>query len=206
MSGLLALDVAILPPREMSDRALQLSVKLPDEEFKGLRLDDDHLPHITLTQQFVPAEMMADVLAKVAETLGGALPMHVQVIGGVTGGSTVWMAVERTPALVGLHQRLMEALRPFERPDGDATAFAGADARAADVAWVRDYRLQSSGGAFRPHITLGHASRPPHIEPFAFEATTVAACHLGRFCTCRRVLGRWELTLPVQSSKFKSQN
>ena len=62
-----------------------------------------------------------------------------------------------------------------------------------DVQWVTGYRTSSSGPSFQPHITLGHAVRPPAIEPFDFEATTVAACHLGRFCSCRRVLRTYDL-------------
>ena len=104
------------------------------------------------------------------------------------------MAVERTEALSQLHGRLMEELRRFERPGGGPAAFFKANARAGDVVWVAGYRLTSSVNAYAPHITLGHASRPPEVDPFTFDATTIAACHLGRFCSCRRVLRSWELT------------
>jgi hypothetical protein len=87
----------------------------------------------------------------------------------------------------------MEALRGFERPGATASAFVDGNARVADVMWVTGYRLKSALHAYNPHITLGHAKEPPHVEPFAFEATTVAACHLGQFCSCRRVLRRWSL-------------
>jgi hypothetical protein len=58
---------------------------------------------------------------------------------------------------------------------------------------VSGFRRKSSFRAFNPHITLGHGKRAPVVEPFAFDATTIAACHLGRFCTCRQVLRAWEL-------------
>ena len=200
MSELLALDIAILPPREVSERAVRLSAELPGEQFKGLRLDADHLPHITLTQQFVAVAMLDEVLSTVAQALRDVRPMSVHVRGGERGGSSVWMSIARTPPIVELHERLMDALHRYEQAGGGRTAFADADARAEDIAWVTGYRAQSSGRAYRPHITVGHASHPPHIEPFAFEATTVAACSLGRLCTCRLVLRRWEVTLPALSS------
>jgi hypothetical protein len=81
-----------------------------------------------------------------------------------------------------------------ERPGGTPAAFVDGDARVRDLLWVSSYRLKSSFGAFTPHITLGHGAQPPHIEPFEFEATTVAACQLGRFCSCQRVLRSWSLT------------
>lgn len=59
--------------------------------------------------------------------------------------------------------------------------------------WVTGYRLKSSFGAFTPHISLGHGDQPPAIEPLTFTATMVAACHLGRFCSCRTILRSWEL-------------
>jgi hypothetical protein len=75
--------------------------------------------------------------------------------------------------------------------DGDAAAFFGKDARERDVLWVREFRRNSSLERFRPHITLGHAARPPAIEPFEFTPTRIAVCHLGRFCTCRRIIRTW---------------
>lgn len=194
MSKLLALDVAILLPPDAGGRAIQSSATLPDSESQGLRLDAERLPHITLTQQFVRIDELDAIFERVDGALRGQPPVTIRVTGGGKGGSSVWMAVERTPALSRLHERLMQALRAFERPGGEPTAFFEGDARAGDVTWVTGYRFSSSLRAYTPHITLGHAGEPPRVEPFAFEATTVAACHLGRFCSCRRVLRSWDLT------------
>ena len=198
MSDLLALDVAILPPASVREHAISLSAALPDADFEGLRLDTDHLPHITLTQQFVAVDDLDRAFERLDSVLRGQSPSTLHVTGAEkTGASTVWMAIERTDALVSLHERLMEVLKECEHAGGGPAAFVDHDAREADVAWVTGYRLHSSFLSYTPHITLGHASRPPRIEPFTLQAATVAACHLGRFCTCRRVLRQWEL---VQSA------
>ena len=194
VTKLLALDVAILSPPDVQQRAITLSATLPGEESEGLRLDAEHLPHITLTQQFVRIDELDAILERVDETLRGQARLTIHVTGGGQGARSVWIAVERTDALIQLHERLMETLRGFERPGGGPAAFVEGDARVGDVVWVTGYRLKSSLSAYTPHITLGHASEPPPIDPFTFEATTVAACHLGRFCSCRRVLRSWELT------------
>jgi hypothetical protein len=193
MSELLALDIAILPPPDARERAVRLSATLRGSESQGLRLDAEHLPHITLTQQFVRLDELDAVFGRVDEALRGQPPLTIHVTGGGTGASSVWMAVTRTAAISRLHERLMESLRGFERPGGGPAAFFEGDARAGDVVWVAGYRLKSSLSAYTPHITLGHASEPPRVDPLTFEATTVAACHLGRFCSCRRVLRSWEL-------------
>jgi 2'-5' RNA ligase len=193
MSKLIALDVAILPPPDVSKRAMALSAALPEEESQGLRLDSEHLPHLTLSQQFVREDELETAFGHIDDVLRHCPPLRVVTAGGGKGSHSVWITVERTPELDAVHEQLMEALRGVERQGGTPAAFFGGDGRVSDVLWVAGYRLQSSFADFTPHITLGHGTAPPAIEPFAFDATTVAACHLGRFCTCRRVLRNWSL-------------
>ena len=193
---LLALDVALLPPPDVRQRAIELNAALPADGSDGLQLDEDHHPHLTLTQAFIRAEELYAALERVNEVLRGLRPLVVDVTGGGHSGSTLWMAIERTPRLVELHEHVMEALRGYERPGGTRAAFVDGDGRVGDVLWVTGYRLKSAFQDFTPHITLGHGEHAPIIEPFTFEATTVAACHLGRFCTCRRILREWELENP----------
>jgi 2'-5' RNA ligase len=192
MSKLVAMDVAILPPADVTARAIEFSAALPSERSQ-YRLDAEHLPHITLTQQFVRQDELDSAFARIDEALQQQRPLRIAITGGGQSGHTLWLSVERTPDLQELHERVMEALRGLERPDGGPHAFFEGQGRMGDVLWVAGFRLKSSFGAFRPHITLGHGNEPPSVEPFAFDATTVAACHLGRFCTCRRVLRAWDL-------------
>lgn len=188
----IAIDVAILPPSEIATRAIELSAALPEAESLGLRLSGDVLPHITLTQQFVPAERLDDALDRIGAMLTGVAALPLTVTG--PGRSTaIWMSIELTPALRDLHHRLMDMLAPFERADGGVDGFFGGIARDRDVAWVSGFRRSSSYDAFTPHITLGHASTLPAVERMNFEATTIAACQLGKFCTCRRVFRQWKL-------------
>jgi 2'-5' RNA ligase len=193
MAKLLALDVAVLLPAETAQRAVDLSAALPEEDFEGLRLDADHRPHLTLTQQFVREEELDAVFEHVDASVRGRPPLRIHVTGAAQEGRTISLAVERTAALDELHGQLMEALRGLERPGGTPAAFVGEDGRVGDVLWVSGFRLKSSFGSYAPHITLGHGAEPPAVEPFVFDATTVAACHLGRFCTCRTVLRQWLL-------------
>ena len=196
MAPLTAIDVAIIPPPDVSDAAKALSAGLPAHESQGLRLDARHLPHITLTQQFIPAGDVAAVARAIAPLLRRRPPLPLAITGPGRGSSSVWMEIGRTPILLDLHEALMEVLQPFERAGGTADAFAGGDARAGDITFVSGFRWSSSFTRFTPHITLGHASTLPPVRPLAFRATTIALCHLGRFCSCRGVLESW--SLPVR--------
>lgn len=194
MSDLIALDVAVLLPPDVEARAIALSASLPESESQGLRLDADHRPHVTLVQQFVRTSDFDTAAARIDSVLHAQPPLLLTVSGAGASGRTVWMTLARTPQIVDLHERLMHALRGVERHGGTTAAFVDRDARPGDVRWVSTYRRQASFGSFTPHVTLGHAAQPPRIEPFDFEATTVAACHLGRFCACRTMLRAWMLT------------
>jgi 2'-5' RNA ligase len=193
MSQLLALDVAILLPPEARTRATAVSRTLGGDQKTGVLLDESHFPHITLTQQFIRTDETDAAFGFIDDVLRGQPPLRIRVTGGATSGHSAWMAVEPTDAIAQLHEQLMDALRGLERPAGTAAAFYEGDARVGDVAWVTGYRLKSSLRAYTPHVTLGQAADAPAIEPFSFDATTIAACHLGRFCSCRRVLRSWEL-------------
>ena len=193
MTQELALDVAILPPADVVERAIELNAGLPANESQGLVLDTNHLPHVTLTQQFVRVEELDAVYERLAGILDTQPSLSLTVTGCGRGSSAVWLTIERSDALARLHEELMEAVRGFERPGGTPSAFFEGDARLGDVMWVTAYRLKSSLHAFHPHITIGHGLQAPTIAPFTFKADTVAACHLGRFCTCRKVLRRWTL-------------
>ena len=193
MSKLLAIDVAILPTPAVRERAVELSAALPASESHGLRLDDEHLPHITLSQHFIRADERELAFGKIDEVLRGQKPLKLVITGGGKSNSAVWMAIEKTPRLQELHERLMEALRGVERAGATPAAFFGGDARMGDVLTVSSYRVNSSFSGFSPHITLGHASNPPVIQPTSFQASIVAACHLGRFCSCREILRSWTL-------------
>ena len=191
--SLLAVDIAILPPLNVRQTAIELSAGLPASESHGLRLDDEHIPHITLSQCFLRAEEFDAAMDNVDEALRGARPLHLTVTGGGKGSGAVWMTVANTPELQALHEAVMGATRGYERPGGTPATFHGGDARIGDVLWVTSCRLKASFQAYTPHITLGHASKPPDVAPLSFTADTVAACHLGRFCTCREIKRVWTL-------------
>ena len=193
VDALIAVDVAILLPRHVADTARTLSAGLPPTESQGLVLDATRLPHITLTQQFVPAEELSSVMKAIERVIRGRAVLPLQITGAGRGTRAVWMRIERTAPLDDLHRALMDVLLPFERRGGKPSAFADGDARPEDLQWVSGFRGNSSYERFTPHVTLGHGSRLPRVEPISFDAEVVALCHLGRFCTCRAVLRSWSL-------------
>ena len=112
------------------------------------------------------------------------------------------VGVGLTDELATLHGRLMECLEPFrDRANGDDAQDAfwtdGTGPRPADIEWVARFRERSAFQQFDPHITIGAGPLASHVAPTPFLATQLALCHLGRFCTCRRVLHAWTLAGPT---------
>src|SRR5688500_9309293 len=113
MSKLVAVDVAILPPPDITARAIALSDTLAAEGSAELRLDAQHLPHITLTQHFIREEERDEAFGRIDDVVAALPPMRVLAIGAGRSDHTLWIALEHTPELSALHERLMETLRGY---------------------------------------------------------------------------------------------
>lgn len=195
MGDLLAVDIALLLPDAVSARVEEVNRALWLARPETLRLDETHLPHVTLVQQFIRYEHLAALAVRIDTVVRQRGALALTVTGADTRGETVLLLIEPTPPLVALHEELMDACASLEEPDGDEDAFYAPDepARPGDVAWVRQFRTEAAYGRFVPHITVGHGDAPSDIEPFTFTTDRLALCHLGRFCTCRVLLREWRL-------------
>ncbi len=182
------------PAPAVRERAVELSAALPPVESHGLRLDDEHLPHITLTQHFIRAEERERRSRRSTRCCAGQKPLRLAVTGGGRG-----------------QQRRLDG--------GRADAGAAATARAADGGAARrragrgdaggllrrrrahrrrDVGLQLSRQRQLRRVHAAHHARPRGAAarrraPMSFQPSIVAACHLGRFCTCREISGSWTL-------------
>ena len=191
---LLALDVALLlPPRAVAAVARLNARLLPPPA--GFAFDGTHLPHLTLVQQFVREAALDAVLPSLGRLAADAAPIALRGTDLRPGRTTTSLAVTGGAALDHLHARVLDLLAPHAAPRGDAAAFVaeGEPARDADVEWVTHFRSRAAGPDFEPHVTLGVGTLGGTAPRIDFTAAELAACRLGRFCTCRRVLGAWRL-------------
>ena len=147
MVKIVALDEAILPPPDVMSKAIAYSAALPAEESQGLRLDGEHLPHITLTQQFVRHEELDIVFSHIEDVLEEQAPLRIRITGGGQSGRTLWLTVERTPELLALHQKLMDGLRGLERPHGGKQPFYDEAGRVGARDRVLAHLLDEGDGA-----------------------------------------------------------
>ena len=189
-----AIDIAMLLPPATRAEIMRLNARFPDAGDNGFRFDVTHHPHLTLGQHFIDATRLDAVCATVETVLSKHIPLTLQVTGTRSGRTAQVLTVSPTSALQALHEHLLDALEPFE-VFGTMGSFQSDDhpPRTADVAWVTQFRLDSSYARFAPHITVGIGSVPVPTTPFEFTGHEIAVFRLGRFCTCRDQLKRWTL-------------
>jgi len=191
-----ALDVALLLPPILQRRIIRLNSMLsrpPD----GFLFNKYHLPHITLSQFFVTSANYSACKRTITSIVDNFGPISIRTGKIIQGRTASTVEIEPNKSLLELHAQLMDQLQNVESHVGNHSAFSSHShsPRPADVRWVKHFRSRAAYNNFSPHVTvgIGHLSRP--CPPTHVLATTIATCHLGRFCTCARVFDTWTLTV-----------
>lgn len=199
--GIIACDIALLPPMEMMEGSIQLNRRLLRSFEPKIVLDRrDRLPHLSLAMGGLREEELPAAAALIEE-IGSQFPpipliftgIHTGVIG--TGETVSTLRTEQTPLLRSLHETVMSRFEALLSHHATAEGFIGfPEVEAASVEWVDRYRNAAAFEQFSPHITLGIGELPPEaLLPPDGAALRLALCHLGNYCTCRKVL--FETTL-----------
>jgi len=89
-----------------------------------------------------------------------------------------------------LHETVMNELEPYLTYDVDKTMInkSGGKINALTIDYIKHFRAESAFDKFTPHITLGSGEASLDIPEIHFKASKIALCHLGNFCTCRKIL------------------
>ena len=120
----------------------------------------------------------------------------------IWGGVAVTVfVVERTPELMRLHQKVIDALAPFSVSGGTGEAFVGTGINAETIGWVETFVPKSSGQNYLPHVTLGVAKedfakqlKAETFESFSFKPNSMAIYQLGNFGTAAKKLWQYQTT------------
>lgn len=208
---LIAIDVLLEPDQTMIGKSNALNARLRENYRAGYELDATHAPHVTLLQRFVRAKDFEAVTAAVTKVLAAERPAALKLKAKgldyvVWGGLAVTvLVVERTPELMRLHQKIIDAVAPFSVSGGTAAAFVGAEANAETIGWVDTFVPKSSGENYIPHVTAGTAQeafvkqlKAVPFEAFTFKPDGVAVYQLGNFGTAAKKLWQSQASARAQ--------
>jgi hypothetical protein len=198
---LVAIDILLEPDQAMIARARAVNARLRGNYPAGYELDATHAPHVTLLQRFVRVKDLDAVTAAISKVVATERPAALQLNATgldyvIWGGLAVTvLVVERTPELMRLHQKIIDAVTPFSVSGGTAAAFVGAEANAETIGWVQTFIPKSSGANYIPHVTSGVAPeafvkklKAEPFAPFTFKPVGVAVYQLGNFGTAAKNL------------------
>lgn len=194
-----AVDVVLLPPENVMEEVIQLNEKFGGDASDNFKLGKhDYIPHISLCMAIIEDEDYSEVeriLEKIQEDFS---PLELQFdrvnSKEIEGGSIFSAIVLKDPdKLQELHENVVEKFKPYMGSKPSENMFYGSEEiLETTLNWVRDFKEESSYENFLPHISVGFGNLDLD-QKTKFEASKIAICHLGKFCTCRDILMAAEL-------------
>jgi hypothetical protein len=198
---LIAIDVLLEPDRTMFARAEVFNTRLRSNYPAGYALDVTHAPRVTLLRCFVRASDLAAVTAAITNVVAVEPLTELHLIvnrleytmwGGV---AVATLVVERTPELIRLQQKVLDAVVPLAVSGGTSDAFVNTPPGSEVVRTVETWVQKSSGPHYRPYVTAGMAEeayvkrlQAETFEPFTFTPNGLAIYQLGNFNTAAKKL------------------
>ncbi|MEM0517274.1 2'-5' RNA ligase family protein [Aequorivita flava] len=201
--NIIAVDVLLIPSEEMQAQAFQLNSLIYKNNPETIKLDENHVPHITLLQCFINESD----LPKVNKALEGLFETIKEENFKAESlfyyeekeESFSMIRVENSKALMEIHKKSIELLKPFIVANGSENSFVqnpdGSAISKSTVTYVPAFVLEHSYENFDPHISLGVAdvslldSLAAHIfKPIKFRAASVSLYQLGDHGTAQKLL------------------
>jgi 2'-5' RNA ligase len=191
----IAVDVALLPDREMTRRAIEINRELAERYGSEIVLGDDtRLPHISLAMGCVGGNDIRRI-RRLLERLSREMHLaplnakEIVVSANSRGEYTSIIEIEKTAELQAVHERVMHEMEPIFSHDVNEAMIADNVVTGSTLDWIRNYAAKAAFERFSPHVTLGYGQTQANERfPLRFTVSRLALCHLGNHCTCRRIL------------------
>lgn len=192
----IAVDVVLLPSDEVMDLAIEVNKQFLKDIENEIALDKKTcLPHVTLLMGVIEENQVRDVEKKLQEIAKRFSPLElsipsVKVTDKPDGSRMSSFVIDKTAELARLHETAVTQLIPpftYDKVTMDMF-YSPPPANERTLRWVEDFATKSVHENYQPHITLGMGVPEAVTFPIKFTASKLALCHLGNYCTCRKIL------------------
>ncbi|MGD2278968.1 MAG: hypothetical protein PVH45_02590 [Candidatus Omnitrophota bacterium] len=189
---MIACDVVLLPPGEIMDKAVELNKELIKRTGNtDIILDKvGYLPHITLAMGCVDKENLERIDSILKSIAKDVLPIRLKTI--PLNDETASIKIEKNRDIELLHELVMIRMNPFFVHDvSKEMIYNWQSEEISDITldYISKFPTRSCFENYVPHITVGRGDMTGiELESLEFEARDLALCHLGDFCTCRKIL------------------
>jgi len=187
---MIACDVVLLPPQEVTGKAVGINQKIIESGNSDIVLDKEKcLPHITLAMGCLKEDNLQEADNVLKDIAGSFSPLKLKII--PSKGGMAWFRIEKNEDISALHESVMKNMAPFFSYDVTKDMLYqenGEEIHDTTIHYIKNFSSEHSHERYEPHITVGSGDMEIEISSFEFEAGELALCHLGSFCTCRKVL------------------
>ena len=191
----IAVDVVLLPSQEVTNQAIEVNKRLLEQYTDRIVLDKENcLPHISLAMGCINERDIPDIeriLRAIAKKYNpGKLNIAgISITTNALGEKVSSFEVKKTEKLLLLHEEVMRRTAQYFSYDVTAEmVLSPPKAGESTLLWIKNYPEKSAFENFFPHITIGYGQLGGFPFTAVFTASTLALCHLGNHCTCRKVL------------------
>lgn len=192
----IAIDVVLLPSEEMMDKAIKINEELlKDYENKIILHKENCLPHISLCMGCIDEkdlpkakEILDDIANEFKQMDLVAEDIEAEII--PTGKKVSGLNIKKTDEVQKIHEIVMGKLFHLLTYNAEIEmVFNPPEVEEVTLFWIKNYsKKYKNPDKFHPHITVGFGETDKFYFPINFGASRLALCHLGNYCTCRKIL------------------
>jgi len=190
----IAIAIAILPPKDIIDATLSVNKRAVEKGEAKIELGEtDRIPHISLLMGVVDDKNFEELTRKlkdIAENFESIKMESNRIENGC-------FTISKNEKLQNLHEMIVKKIDPILTHETSPKMFyESSPSHVSDSALrvVKEYVNNFSLKNFWPHITIHSSEENPSELPLSFTADRLAICHLGTYCTCRKILFETKLT------------
>lgn len=190
----IAINIVLLPSEKMMDKAIELNNKLISNS-KPVKLNKENcLPHISLCMASVDKDKLSEfklILDRISKQFTElSLNISKLVVDSISTGEK-WssLKINKTPEVQLLHEEIMNNFKSYISSNiKKEMCYSPNEVNKLTIQWAKGYIQNSAYENFSSHISLGVGEIEEQDLNIQFKGTRIAICHLGNYCTCRKVL------------------
>ena len=213
---LTAIDVLLTPDEIIVKKALEINKQLMEEYPNGFKLDESHIPHISILQNYVRTKDLEKVYKAVEKviTSENITSLQLKAVKLICNGSideqgVAVIVISPVEILLNFQSKLIDILKPFMENNGTAAAYVTSEddpnINDSTLEYIENFIPDHSGSNFIPHITVGikgmESLEKLVNEPFTpiiFSPVSIGVYQLGNNGTASRVLKEWTISRTSQ--------
>lgn len=191
----IAVDIALIPLDAIMDQAIAVNKTLQSDKQIIFLNHTDCLPHITLAMGVMDADQITTLAIRLVGLADQVRP--VEILQDKIKVSEIASGVhfQKTPDLQALHEAIMNIIGPYFSYEATEEMFLSPPPiDKFPASFVKGFAQSKTHDQYDPHLTFGLGSLRQVPPQFNFTASRLAICHLGTYCTCRKILFETALT------------